>query len=520
MPDYLNKNAKFRCSASQAVEFTCLETANTNVTYKNQLVLTDSLKLIGRGTCIPLQTAAQGTPVPCCCTLGSWLKVDSNKKIGSHSLLTSASTNFCKSAPAPVSIFVEDSGTSGKFSTGFKPPTASLILAQSQSSNQQESNSTKTSTAENPNQKKVDSIPEKSSDDTDKPAKNSEMPAKELKTNSTSNLTSGTAEQLSKKSSFRCQNCKKECPYRMTGDVKDHYKNPVINDSDQLEKNYFKYLEKIAGINVSKTKLERQEDLSFYTDMLSSVSSKGTEADIAYLKSLIKRCELKNDRGKYFWSYASHHIMPGNEVFKKFPKCHYVANLCVDPSNEETRVFNINDSVNCIKLLLDNRSSKDDTFFDKLHKQFNKFYKNNLPDVIKSIFPTPDDIEMFDIMCAVEDELDVKMQWHDTHHSYNMNAESHMYKFKKNDFQLLKEMINQKFPGKDLVDYETALMNRMSDIEDDIDMNDICAKIVHDKIVKLIEDVRRHLSDFAKNPCASYPYFVTKNNYYYALLKG
>ena len=118
MKNYLTVDANFTCSSSKKVKFSCLESANKKVKYKGKIVLTDSAKLIGQGICEPLTLAAQGSPVPCRCSLQGWILVDDVSKICGRSLLTEGSRNFCIAPPAPIPINVKNSGTDGKFFHG------------------------------------------------------------------------------------------------------------------------------------------------------------------------------------------------------------------------------------------------------------------------------------------------------------------------------------------------------------------------------------------------------------------
>ena len=112
-------------------------------------------------------------------------------------------------------------------------------------------------------------------------------------------------------------------------------------------------------------------------------------------------------------------------------------------------------------------------------------------------------------MEAVESELKFKIQWH---------VGQYTYKFTREEFKSMEEFIQKKFPGKDLVSYEKAVCDRFSLIENRIDFENFCPAAFSTDIMNLIKKIRRRLADFAKNPCDSYPFFVTKDNYFYALL--
>lgn len=118
MKNYLSVSTTFTCSGSPEVKFRCMESANKKVKYKGKTVLTDSAKLIGQGICKPLTIAAQGTPIPCRCSLKGWILADDVAKICGQALLTESSKNFCMATPAPIPITVKKIGTDGKFFHG------------------------------------------------------------------------------------------------------------------------------------------------------------------------------------------------------------------------------------------------------------------------------------------------------------------------------------------------------------------------------------------------------------------
>ena len=199
---------------------------------------------------------------------------------------------------------------------------------------------------------------------------------------------------------------------------------------------------------------------------------------------------------KLAWWYAAHHIIPGEEVFKNYSKCYRVANFI---GADDLRIFDINESANCIMLLTSNQNTKYDTPFDTLKKKIHS--SKILPQFIKSFT----DVDNYELMDFAESQLKNKIQWHDTRHSY---------KFAGDEI----ESFGKKFPGKDLISYEKAVSKRIEIINDKIDLKNFCPMEIRKDILNLTENIRRHLLDFAKNPCASYPYYVTKKNYLYALL--
>ena len=210
--------------------------------------------------------------------------------------------------------------------------------------------------------------------------------------------------------------------------------------------------------------------------------------------------------------------MPGKEVFGKLDKCYRIGSLFVDSDPKgKRRVFDINEAENCIMLLTGSSSEKYDSLFDNwLRKPFLSNYKkwankNALTKMIRDLFPVPDEAEQFCLMCAA------KIQWHNSHHSDEMHGGKYVYKFRRDEPPNLKEALEKKFGGKEHISYSEAVKNEMLEIEDAIDLDDVCLRKVREKILRVSRKVRQKLSDFAMDQCSSYPYFVTKTNYFYAL---
>ena len=117
MAEFLTTSAKFKCSGSPAVKFQVIESSNTKVTYKNKLVLTDKVQLLGAGNCVKLAMQLGVPSAPCVCMLMPvWKGADKNKTIGRTNLLTSDAKNFCSTAGGKISV--ADSGVGGKFLKG------------------------------------------------------------------------------------------------------------------------------------------------------------------------------------------------------------------------------------------------------------------------------------------------------------------------------------------------------------------------------------------------------------------
>ena len=507
MLDYLNANATFKCTLSPLVNFT-LDEGNTKVTYNGRRVLTDTLKLIGTGACAPLTMQAGGVPVPCCCNLGKWIAPEMKVTAAGHKLLTQLSTNICQASPTPSMIVVANSGVLGGLCKGVALPgemSASAIAASQSSTSNTNPDPKSQSPNQNPDQKSP--TPNRNSDQkSPTPNRNSD-----LETPSSSQTSAeAVADQKPK---FRCARCKQKCDYRMEGDPNEHFKKPIeyniggkkkISNPKKLDENYLKYLGKIAGLSIDLSKLN---DETFCRNLLNAIAGKCTDADRYYVHSLIRRCELIDKIwGHEPWTYAAHHIIPGEQVFKNIPKLYYVSGLCIKSNEESSRVFNVNEAMNCIMLLMRDKSTKYDSEPYKVIRRLQDYHKK-LPKFIRELMP-PDERSSFDRMVETEAELEYKIQWHETQHKYSFKLQE-------------ADMLASAFPGKKLEVYSPYLQYRLEMlIERNIDLENICAREVRSRLIGVIEDVRQHLADFAIDPKRSYPYYVTKVNYFYTVQEG
>ena len=486
MAEFLTDKANFKCSGSPAVKFQIIEPTNHKVKYDGAPVLTDAAQIIGTGNC-PLLAAKLGVPsAPCSCSLSGWIQFDVNKKINSKFLLTKNSKNFCITGGGNISV--NSGGTGGKFSQGLKPVSVAVSSA----------NKNFESTQNNFDAQKEISV-KKNFDAQNKTS----SAVKENFTDKKGN--SALPVEIVENIKFRCgtEKCpNKNCPHFKPNDFRDSAL--IEKDAVKLRKNYYKYIGE--KINFDSKEIERQFQLENETRTLDFClklcekiyNSPCTDADKFWIKSVVRLQEIFEETNQLAWWYAAHHIIPGNEVFKKFPKSYCIGNLVSD-KNEP--VFDINCAENCIMLLMNNPSAKYDTFFDKLKKYLRK---KDLPSFMKNLL----DVNMFELMEAVEKEHKFKIQWH---------VGQHIYTFKKDELKQTSELFKKKFPGKNIISYENAVISRMNAVESSIDLKSVCPMKVRTDILNLIKNIRLRLEKFAVNPCDSFPYFVTKDNYFYAL---
>ena len=198
MAEFLTTSAKFKCSGSPAVKFQVIESSNTKVTYKNKLVLTDKVQLLGAGNCVKLAMQLGVPSAPCVCMLMPvWKGADKNKTIGRTNLLTSDAKNFCSTAGGKISV--ADSGVGGKLRN------EELGVRNEESA-----------------------------------VRDEELGVRNEK--STFNLSTFSPFHLSKTDEFkfRCQSCSKNCKFKMTGSFEEHISVglPVENSSAKLSDNY------------------------------------------------------------------------------------------------------------------------------------------------------------------------------------------------------------------------------------------------------------------------------------------
>ena len=221
MAEFLTTSAKFKCSGSPAVKFQVIESSNTKVTYKNKLVLTDKVQLLGAGNCVKLAMQLGVPSAPCVCMLMPvWKGADKNKTIGRTNLLTSDAKNFCSTAGGKISV--ADSGGSR------------LIRNEESAVRNEELKEVERLKGEKVESKlRSNFSPVHLSNNYELGVRNEE---------STFNLSTFPSFHLSKTDEFkfRCQSCSKNCKFKMSGSFEEHISVglPVENSSAKLSDNY------------------------------------------------------------------------------------------------------------------------------------------------------------------------------------------------------------------------------------------------------------------------------------------
>lgn len=488
--DYLTEGAEFICNHGGKIS--CKDSGNRKVTYSGKTLLTtNAKKFSASGNCAYMTLQLKSTQFCTIhCNLSAWLSGFSPLKTSSNTALLNDKAS-CKCFASPFSfVKVNKSGVNGHITAGSVPASVSVAAA-------------KILDAKISDDKKTASVKQNKNFSAQKVSENKQAAVFKISTEenvSVAKLKNAENVSAAKKIAdvkFRCGDCKNtKCLYQKKSFRED---SPIKNSSKDLKDNYYGYLSMLTGEKIADKIESRDKNLDFFKSLYRKISGATcTDADKFYAQSLIKLHEILEDTGKLAWWYAAHHIIPGNEVFKECPNCFRVANFI---GENKLRVFDINESVNCIMLLRSNVSAKYDTIFDTLKKKIHS--SKILPQFIRSFT----DVDNYELMDLAESQLENKIQWHDTRHSYTFCDGTE------------KESFSKKFYGKILISYEKAVRNELENrVENRIDLKNVCPMAVRTAIINLIEEIRRHLSDFAKNPCASYPYYVTKKNYLYALL--
>lgn len=410
----MTTRTKFCCAAAiPNLAFTV--SASGKVTHKGAQVLTTSAKLSGTGNCQILTTMAQGVLQPCQFQKPIWQNPDYKHKANGESLLTDGS--FCNCPICPGQMVKVSRALSRGFKSGMFSAASAISLE----------NLSLESSAETPK------APEKIS--AQKISNQSFLQEPQSTQGNKTVATKDAAETLTdakaaEQYTLSCPECdKKNCKYRLEkfGEVS----NTVDNDSAQLKRNYESSLETKKFFDA---------------------------ADKAYKNSL----ELLGS-----WSYAAHHIISGNQVFKQVPEVVRLAGLCN---------YDINCAENCIML-----PSKREGH-------------GNLNDLSKSA-------SAFDVMSITA------MQWHVGKHSYSFD-ETQIQEIKKQIARLTGK------PGK-IKTYAELLIEELKKIKFATGEK-ICPAQFIVRMNKISEKVRNKLAAFSEKPAASYPYYVSKEAYLFA----
>ncbi len=398
----MTKRTIFYCATNSPVVFTIEETGK--VTHKNSQVLTITTQLQPAGICSILTAAANGIPQPCKFEQTPWLNFDLKNKSESGNLLTSESCCMC-SVGGMIKVRAANA-------MGFKKGSVSVDSASSAEKVEvAETSSEKKSVPRSITNTPVDSKNASKEDITAKPSETRQ------EINQPPQKTKAESKPLSddKKFTLQCKSCeRKGCKYRR--EKFGEFATEVNNDSVILRTNYKKFLGE--GKNL-------------------------TAADRNYLESL---------KMGGAWSYAAHHVISGNQVFKQVPKVTKIAQACG---------YDINCAENCIML-----PSKSEG-----HGELTAIGKS---------------ASAFDVMSMTG------MQWHVGGHSYKFSADE------------LEEIKRRTGRGNKVKSYAELLIEDLQKISNRIG-DDVCPAKVISTLNNLSLRVKEKLASFKKIPQKVFP---------------
>ena len=423
MADYLTENAVFTCNQGGIIR--CKDGGNNSVTYNGATLLTTGATLKSKmGICQILTALAQGTPRPCKCQLTTWIPGFSPMKTSKGKpLLTDTAKNFC---PIGGSISVQTSGSFKHVTTGTAPAAMNLAAAELVEFVKRDENVQTNSPEKNIGGGEKFLISAGILATTKKTEQRSEnSQAKKLLENSQERKLLCPFDEKSE----RC----KACAYPKSATTID-------NNAAKLFDNYKQYTSDTAN---------RDATDNHYYKMFA-----------AY--------------GKSRWSYQSHHIICGNQVFAAHAEIVRLANFFG---------YDINNALNCIRLV-----SREDDYGTK---------------------PGGKAASAYDIMSLS------KIQWH---------LGGHSYKFSTNEAELIKKRIRyfRKTSGDKILNYAELLSAELSKIESALMSRRVCRntdrqkKIFIERMNNLSRKVKAALGSFAEKPQNSFPYYVSKEAYTFA----
>lgn len=445
MADYLTENAIFSCSMSSAVIIKCKETSNKKVKYKGTVLLTKSAKIdTAIGNC-PILTAQTGTPQMCQCSLSIW----TNKSMSTTSitaqgidLLTENTSNLCMYGGK---ISVKLSGVSKRVVKGSKANISSVNWLKPFVEVSQKNSDTMP--------KSVTSMDINNSGSLKAGGLSSQVAEKTV---NTSDFKSNTVQPLANKAEIKLKPQNLLCNMDK-GERCKHCRYPsasveVNNDSIKLRRNY-----------ESQSDDEKDDYDHYYEDIFDNFTEK-------------------------YWTDAAHHIISGNQVFKKCQAIVKLANFYNEEylsGNTVYKGYDINSAKNCIMLI-----SKDVEYSKKVDSKVEK------------------NISAYDAMSTTG------IQWHLGGHSYTFNKE---------EIPVLHQRIKlfTKKEARELKNYAELVEEELNKIQSSMCKNKVCRATSHQnaafvtRMNNLSAKIKKYLGDFRIKPHRSYPYYVSQEAFRY-----
>lgn len=190
---------------------------------------------------------------------------------------------------------------------------------------------------------------------------------------------------------------------------------------------------------------------------------------------------LRNRYGTRYWSYAAHHIISGNQVFKQLTELVRLADFLH---------YDINNAKNCIYL-----ASKEEGYGAVRKDQRN--------------------ISAYDVMSVS------KLQWH---------VGGHQYSFAKDELPVLRQNIEKArhIPNAEIRPYADLLQEEVADFTAQLRQEQRCwygenakeqeplREHFYQGMNAISQRIRQKLGAFQNRPSDSYPYYVSKEAYRYA----
>ena len=444
MADYLTENAIFSCNMSPTVIIKCKETSNKKVKYKGTALLTKSAKIDTKaGICSILTAQAQGAPQMCRCSLSGWINYSMNTSAQGTAFLTENSRNSCtyggiisvKSSGLFFPKVVKDSKASISSVNWLKP-----FVEVSQKNSDMMPKSIKSVDINNSGSLKAGDLSSQVIE----------------KTVNTSDLKSKTVQPLANKAEIKSKTQNLLCNMDK-GERCKHCQYPsasvdVNNDSIKLRRNY-----------ENQSDDEKDDYDRYYEDIFNNFTEK-------------------------YWTDAAHHIISGNQVFKKCQAIVKLANFYNEEylsGNTAYKGYDINSAKNCIMLI-----SKDVEYSKKVDSKVEK------------------NISAYDAMSTTG------IQWHLGGHSYTFNKE---------EIPVLHQRIKlfTKKEARELKNYAELVEEELNKIQISMCKNKVCRATPRQNIAfvtrmnNLSAKIKKYLGDFRIKPHRSYPYYVSQEAFRY-----
>lgn len=446
MADYLTENAMFSCSMTPAVVIKCKEGSNKKVKYKGTVLLTRNAKISSKAGICPILTAqAQGAPQPCRCSLSAWTNFSLNTKAQGTAFLTENSRNTCIYGVGSV-ISVKFSGMLKPFKVekGSKPSIGSVNWLKPFIETMQKNSAPMPKSGKSADINKGAVFGGSSSS-----MNIADTNINEGNVQNRSKVKSGAEVQSKARANLLCNMDKgekcKTCRYPSAS-------TQVDNDSIKLRRNY------------ENQPAEGKDDYDrYYEDVFSNFTER-------------------------YWTDAAHHIISGNQVFKKCQEIVRLANFyneeCLS-GNTQFKGYDINSVRNCIMLI-----SKDVEYSKKAGSSIKK------------------NISAYDAMSTTG------IQWHLGGHSYT---------FSKEEIPILHQRIRlfTKKEARELQNYAELVEAELNKIQISLSRNKVCRATPRQnaafvtRMNNLSARIKKYLGAFRIKPHRSYPYYVSLEAFRY-----